>query len=269
MRPPSFPFYVNNWLASSRVNSMSPEQEGAYIRLMCYQWNSEEQAIPADDSDLAILSRMGSDWAAKGERVKRCFEPLPDKPGFLRNERLYLCWLEVSRFHELQRQKGIASGSARRRSAAAKPKLNRGSTAVEPELNLESESESDTDIEYKKEYSLCPESEQKPPLRTPLPPHKRITWNPLTRNFDGITPDDLQRWTSAFPAVDIDAELKRAALWVDSNKARGRKKNYFKFLTNWLSRAQEGGGRLRYQSRYREDGYVTGTDGVTRMRLEV
>jgi uncharacterized protein YdaU (DUF1376 family) len=106
MKPCSFNAYPNNWLGSARVASMLPEQEGAYFRLLCYQWNSEDQTIPANDEDLANLSRLNSRWATLGSKVRACFDPLPDNPAALRNERL---WHEFCRIAGL-RNKQSAGG---------------------------------------------------------------------------------------------------------------------------------------------------------------
>ncbi|WP_431018214.1 hypothetical protein [Burkholderia gladioli] len=52
-------------------------------------------------------------------------------------------------------------------------------------------------------------------------------------------PDDLLRqWRTAFPAVSIDGELAKAAAWLIANP-KNRKSNYARFLTNWLTRAQD------------------------------
>jgi uncharacterized protein YdaU (DUF1376 family) len=108
MKPASFNFYTNNWLGSARVSTMTPEQEGAYIRLLCYQWNSDDQTIPADDSELAVLSRLNGRWQECGKRIKTCFDPLESDPTKLRNDRL---WHEFCRIEGL-RSKQAAGGRA-------------------------------------------------------------------------------------------------------------------------------------------------------------
>ena len=48
-------------------------------------------------------------------------------------------------------------------------------------------------------------------------------------------------WEIAYPAVDLDRECARAAVWLDSNPKK-RKTRIAAFLTGWLSRTQERGG---------------------------
>lgn len=62
---------------------------------------------------------------------------------------------------------------------------------------------------------------------------KLIQWN-------GLTHEDGDVWDAAFPAIDIHTELQKAAAWAVANPSQ-RKKNWHRFLFNWLSRAQERG----------------------------
>jgi len=57
----------------------------------------------------------------------------------------------------------------------------------------------------------------------------------------------LSVWEKAYPAVNIQGELNKAAAWLIANP-KNRKSNYAKFLTGWLSRTQDkapaqGGGK--------------------------
>lgn len=53
MKTPAFQFYPADWLSSQRVQMMTLEEEGAYIRLLCYCWN--HGSIPADTAQIARL----------------------------------------------------------------------------------------------------------------------------------------------------------------------------------------------------------------------
>ena len=46
------------------------------------------------------------------------------------------------------------------------------------------------------------------------------------------------KWGQAYPAVNLDQELANAAAWLIANPSH-KKSNYAKFLTNWLSKAQD------------------------------
>lgn len=62
-------------------------------------------------------------------------------------------------------------------------------------------------------------------------------------DFDGaafinIEDGQISLWSSAYPAVDVRAELAKAAAWLDANP-KNRKSDYKRFLNGWLSRAQD------------------------------
>ena len=51
----------------------------------------------------------------------------------------------------------------------------------------------------------------------------------------------LDKWAVAYPSVDIPAELARAEAWAMANRP---KKNWQRFLANWISGAAKRGGEL-------------------------
>jgi len=72
-----------------------------------------------------------------------------------------------------------------------------------------------------------------------VPPTKRIKWDET--GFTGILHMDRIRWRKTFPAVKINAELRIMHDWLLANP-RKRKKNYYRFISSWLSRCQDVGG---------------------------
>ena len=79
-------------------------------------------------------------------------------------------------------------------------------------------------------------------------PHQRVRFDTRTLRFSGILPEDIVRWRETFPAIDVEQELREMELWAAANPAR-RKSNWFRFITNWLSREQEKGGYSRLRTR--------------------
>ena len=61
------------------------------------------------------------------------------------------------------------------------------------------------------------------------------------REWKNIKDKDLIFWNTTYPACNIGAELNKMADWLISNPKK-RKKNYRRFITNWLSRTQDKGG---------------------------
>jgi uncharacterized protein YdaU (DUF1376 family) len=78
-KSPSFQFYPDAWLSSTDVQLMSPAEEGAYFRLLCHAWMSEDCGLPVDDEALSVLSRLGAKWAKSGPRILKKFDRIGDR----------------------------------------------------------------------------------------------------------------------------------------------------------------------------------------------
>lgn len=81
------PFLVSDWLSSTRIATMSPAQEGAFLRLLLHAWGDPDCTLPDDDDELAALSRLGSDWKRCGAKVKACFVSDQERPGRIYNQK--------------------------------------------------------------------------------------------------------------------------------------------------------------------------------------
>ena len=68
----------------------------------------------------------------------------------------------------------------------------------------------------------------------------------------GITQEHIDRWTELCPAIDVEAEINAATLWLDGNR-KNRKSDIQRFLTNWLNRAQNRARTQTYNNRDTKD----------------
>lgn len=118
-KPPAFQFYPDDFLGG--VADMTQAEVGAYILLLCQQWN--RGSIPVEPGRQQMIAK-----GAVSDHVRSKFKPGPD--GLLRNERLEIERKKYADFREMQRQKGILS--AQSRASARQPQLNHGSTTVQP-----------------------------------------------------------------------------------------------------------------------------------------
>ena len=69
--------------------------------------------------------------------------------------------------------------------------------------------------------------------------HRRVH---LDKNYewDGFEQADLDFLKESFPRVDLDKEFNKMASWIRADPKR-RKKNWAKFIHNWLSKSQDRG----------------------------
>jgi len=73
-KTPSFPFYPKDWLTDLKVQSLSFEEQGIYLNLLCYSWLDD---LPSDLDQLARLLRC--DRQAIKVVVENFFEIQGDK----------------------------------------------------------------------------------------------------------------------------------------------------------------------------------------------
>jgi predicted phage replisome organizer len=97
---------------------------------------------------------------------------------------------------------------------------------------LDSDSDSDSDKDKKKVST---------PSIAKRSTASLVAFNLETGLFSGIPDQQVERWSDAYPALEVETELAKAAAWLQANP-RKKKKNYQRFLVNWLGRAQERGG---------------------------
>jgi uncharacterized protein YdaU (DUF1376 family) len=85
VKSPAFQFYVTDYLGSQRVQLLTLEQEGAYIRLLAFCW--QHGSIPSNHKEIATLVGKGCSTTL-ARVVARMFEPCPDDPSKLIHDRL-------------------------------------------------------------------------------------------------------------------------------------------------------------------------------------
>lgn len=69
------------------------------------------------------------------------------------------------------------------------------------------------------------------------------TFSPSTGKIENIPDEVIAKWAEAYPAIDVKQEIARAEAWLLANQ-KNRKSDYLRFLTNWLSRAQDRAPRV-------------------------
>lgn len=118
-------------------------------------------------------------------------------------------------------------------------------TQRNPEKPKKAQSDSDNDSDSDSDNNTISSERSKDHSRTGGNKPK-IVFNWETETFENITEQQCQLWASTYPAVDIQAEILKAAAWQASNPAK-RKKDYKKFLNGWFSRQQERGGTKNFE----------------------
>lgn len=112
-KPPAFQFYPKDWLADTAW--MTLEEQGAYMRLLSYQW--VEGPLPNDDVDLARrLGLTSRQFPALWKRLGHLF---PTVDGRLCNQRMEAERQKQADYRTKQSERSRKSAEERARIAAA------------------------------------------------------------------------------------------------------------------------------------------------------
>lgn len=199
---------------SARIDGLSPEAEVCYYRLL----------VVADD-----LGRFDARTAIVRSR---CF-PLKEQSNMSAKVEAWLCELS-ERFLILRYQ------------VAGQPYLQIAKWDQRVRSNGKFPPPSDGDLTAYRERMSAECGQPPPDCGLGLGKGKGLGKGASANDvrFDAAAggwtvPDLLQsQWVKAYPAVDVDRELTAAATWLIANP-KNVKSNYARFLTNWLSRAQD------------------------------
>jgi hypothetical protein len=95
-----------------------------------------------------------------------------------------------------------------------------------------------------------PEPEEEPesmhgaedaPCQPAAPPVITLTLNDKTEY--PVTEEQVEKWATLYPAVDVMQELRKMKGWLDANPSKRKTKNgILRFVNNWLSKEQDRGG---------------------------
>jgi uncharacterized protein YdaU (DUF1376 family) len=205
VKAPAFQFYPDQWLASQRVQMMTLEEEGAYIRLLGFCW--KHGSIPADPEQAARLIGKGAS-ATLATVVLSMF--LPGDAGRLIHDRLEHERIKQAAWREKSAAGGRKSGAVRSKggSRVVKP-------PYEPKGNIPSSVSG---------------------LQSPSPIATLTTDKTVGRTG---APDD-EAWLlslasdPAYQGMSVETEIAKCRRWCETNRKLASRRR----IVNWLNRAE-------------------------------
>ena len=207
-------FYFTDWMLG--VRRMSWAARGVYMEALSLQFHGER----LDAGFVAWEELFPGVTEPDYEQVVRHFEERTDEAGaYLVNRRLE----EEMRASKIKSDKARANAkrmhSGRRANAE---RMQSGRSAIRGDKRRVDEKrteETDCGADAHERDRTC----------------DRLRWS-ASSGWEGIADDSRTEWAEVY-GVDVDLELRAAHQWLVSNPARARKRNWRKFLTNWLARA--------------------------------
>lgn len=233
-KAPAFQFYSNDFLVGTAM--LSVEEVGAYIRLLCFQWDCG--GLPNDKEKLARLAGCG---VATIEAIWGKFALSDD--GMVRNARLEESRAGLERFKQLQREK------AQKRWGGDPKTCHGNATAMPRDMPEACHGIATASIRHMPEACSSSSSsssiedidsaEPTEPVEPSAPPEPALltfstvgpvqSWN-LTQSF-------VDKLKECYPHHDILAVCRKAKLWIETNPAKRKTaKGMPAFLSKWLDR---------------------------------
>ena len=202
-KPHWFPFYPNDFLASSKVALLTTEEIGAYLLLLCHAWQDPQCSLPDDDEALSKLGRIKGDMTS----LRACFTV---KKYRLINERLYKEWIKANEQKELASKHG-KQGAMKRWIAT--PLATPLGLAIQNDSSSSSSSSSSSELRKDKKMSV----------RTSL-----------TLNDTWI--EELKK-NPAYLHINWIVEFGKMDAWF-SKPANQHRKRTQTFVLNWLNKIE-------------------------------
>lgn len=235
------PLYVSDFLTATL--GWSAEERGHYLTLLMAQWANG--GLPSDLKALERISPGVSEcWAVVGEKF-----PV-GTDGRIRNRRL-----------EEHRDKSVQLRQARqeraKRGAKARWEATEGGDEQCLEQCLEQSSEqclmnaASSSSSSSPSHTSSAKTTAAPSSQTETPAASgsatkvgKIGWD-ASQGWTGITAEDRSEWAAAYPGAVLDTELAKATAWLKANPQRCGRRNWRRFIVNWLGRCQDKGGTNR------------------------
>jgi uncharacterized protein YdaU (DUF1376 family) len=206
-KSPAFQFYPQDYLSSARVAEMTLEEEGVYIRLLCYCWSSG--SIPADPERCARLAGKGCSTTV-ATAVQRAFNEHPTDSTLLVHDRL-----DVER--ENQRIRREQASEAGKKSAEVRA-VNRGKSNKNASVERPF-SDRSTTVQRKSNTSSSSSSSSSSLSFTESDEETaNYIWDQIHQSFPSQRKPNLQSWADTIRLMRerdelADAEIRRVFDW--------------------------------------------------------
>jgi hypothetical protein len=230
MTAPWFKLYSKEILSDPKIKLLDHDHLGKLLLLWAFA-NEDGCCIPSDPESIGKLIGV----SGKNQMVKhmvwvsRFFVPVEGDPSRLLSPRLFKERQAYEAKCDQLRVNGAKGGRPRKPNGLpnglpdAKPDGNQNVTEVGSE---------------KKEKACTPQ----PPKGAEGPPLLEIPCAGKGAKAWGLQQQDLDGWATAYPGLEVLAEVRKAKAWLEANPTRGKTHGGMaRFLVNWLSRAQDSG----------------------------
>ena len=209
-----YPFHVGDYI---RATAHLDLIEDCVYRRLIDLYMETELPIPNETQQVIRRLRLGSSGLILESILQEFFTLGSDN-----------CWHNSRCDGEIQAYKRLADVSRINGKLGGRPKKTQQVILANPAVTQQEPS------------GLQPRTKNQEPRTNTSVSHDKIVFDGSSfQNING----QITAWVSAYPAVDVHAEIKKAAVWLMANP-KNKKSNYARFLTSWISRAQDKAPRV-------------------------
>lgn len=224
----------NEFAHDAKVQSMPEVMQRRLIMLFCMR--SEEHKL--SEEEMCVFMRISQpELLETMELFER--KGFIDKKGNLRNwdKRQYKSDNSTTRWEKWKERQ--QKNEATNVGATFDQRLSNDiPTLPDTDTDTENTSETFTSVHV----SLPPDPSVKgrgEAAKKPKAP--ALDWN-VEEYWKGITNEDIDEWQRVFPACRVGVELDKMSLWLKANPGKAAKRNWRRFILNWLTKQQDRGG---------------------------
>lgn len=200
-----------------KVQMLSESDQRRFVMLLCLRCGNG--CVTLHDEEVSFQLRVTEqEWADTKARLMH--------KNLIDNDNKPCSW------EKRQRASDSSAERVAKHRAAQKTASNGNVTLQQRPVETETEKETKKEpTPFAPNDSIASAQKQAKPKKHP------VTFDSESGSFAGLN-GSMAVWERAYPAVNIETEIAKAAAWLIANPANS-KSNYARFLANWLARAQD------------------------------
>jgi len=230
---PAQQWYWGDWFSAFDVRLCSLEARGLWIDMLGIMFQSEVRGTLTINGKKVNSKTMAKIVGESEIKITKLWQKLEAKKVFSRLEdgtiicrRMYRESTKKEGLSKIRSEAG-KKGAEKRWQQDSKDKAKIAPSSSTPSsIPASTSNHKDTKVSFS---------------QTKKNTNPKIEFNFEERKWLNITIEDKSGWLTAYPACDIDQELRKMREWLLANPDK-KKKNYRRFIVNWLVKNQDKGG---------------------------
>ncbi|HDQ03502.1 MAG TPA: hypothetical protein ENN23_02885 [Deltaproteobacteria bacterium] len=244
-----FPFWVDKWIFGSMRIEFNPVERAIWVDLLALAAKDDgfiraNEETPYPPEQLAgLLVYDITDFKTAIENFVEKNKIKRDKNGilYITNWNKYKL---ANSYKRILKHRKVLLGETESVTSETESVTSETESVTSETESVTSETENVTQIksnQIKSNHNNKKTTSSAPNDNNRSKQSQKINFNFISKKWENITDEDLTFLSDSYPACDIKIELKKMAAWLVANPKK-RKKDYRRFINNWLSRQQDSGG---------------------------